>query len=62
MENCQIIGSCLQFPPGIKKLNWEQMSSHTGKMILLVNVSLNETHYDKNGSLVDSKSKEKNIR
>lgn len=44
---------------GFQKLNWEQMSAHTVKMILLVNVSLNETHVDKNDSLVDSKSKEK---
>lgn len=35
------------------------MSAHTAKMILLVNVSLNETHDGKNDSLVDSQSREK---
>ena len=32
---------------GFQKLNWEQMSAHTVKMILLVNVSLNEIYNDK---------------
>lgn len=35
------------------------MSAHTVKMILLVNVSLNETYKDKNDSVADSQSKGK---
>lgn len=52
MENCWIT-ELLTTLPIFQKLNWDQMSAHTVNMILLVNVSLNETHDDKNGSLVD---------
>lgn len=38
------------------------MSAHTVNMILLVNVSLNETHNDKNGSLVDFSQQQQKIR
>lgn len=37
------------------------MSVHTVNMILLVSVSLNETHDDKNGSLVDFSQRKKII-
>ena len=54
-NNCELLGIL----PGFQKLNWEQMSAHTVKMILLVNVSLNETYKDKNDSVTDSQSKGK---